>query len=62
MTLPTVAIGLGRTYASAARKPGFEPRSAGVFERTEEIDGVERVVFKLEGLIADWLSEERDCE
>ena len=62
MTLPAVAIGLGRTYASAARNPGFEPRSAGVVERAEVIEGVESVVFRLEGLMEDWLSEERDCE
>lgn len=40
VTLPTVAIGLGRTYASAARKPGVLPISAGVLDCLDDIDGV----------------------
>ena len=32
ITLPTVAMGVGRTYASAARKPGVLPISAGVLD------------------------------
>lgn len=48
-TVPAVAKGLGRTYASAARKPGSLARSAGVFEGSGEMGGVERAFFMLEG-------------
>ena len=49
-----MVIGLGRTYASAARNPGLAPRSAGVVDRAEEIEGVESVVLRLEGVTEDW--------
>jgi hypothetical protein len=54
---PTVYIGEGRTYASAARKPGTAVRagSLGVslLRRSETMDGVLRLTFMLAGLIAD---------
>lgn len=56
-----VAIGLGRTYASAARKPDALDRSAGVFEVCEEIEGVERVFLRLVGETGDCV-ELRLCE
>lgn len=61
VTVPMVAIGLGRTYASAARKPDALRRSAGVFEVCEEIEGVERVFLRLVGETGDCV-EERLCE
>lgn len=49
VTLPTVAIGLGLTYASAARKPGVLPISAGVPDFRDEIDGVASLLFRVSG-------------
>ena len=57
---PTVAIGLGRMYASAARKPGLLPKSAGVPDLPDDIEGVERVVFRFVGLMGDPGSSECD--
>ena len=61
VTCPTVVIGLGRTYASAARKPGVLPISDGVFDTCDEMEGVVSVFFKFSGLTGDasveWLSE-----
>ena len=62
VTFPTVAIGLGRTYASAARKPGLLPRSGGVPDLSEDIDGVERVVLRFVGLTGESGASERDWE
>lgn len=61
VTLPTVAIGLGRTYASAARKPGVLLISAGVFDFCDEMEGVESLFFKVSGMTGD-VSVERLCE
>ena len=57
-----MAIGLGRTYASAARNPGVELSSAEVVDLPELIEGVVRVFLRFFWLMGDWLSEERDCE
>jgi len=51
VTLPTVAIGLGRTYASAARKPGVLPISAGVFDCLDDIEGALSVFLSISGTI-----------
>jgi hypothetical protein len=48
-TLPTVAIGDGRTYASAARNPGALVSSGGPSVALEEIDGVFSLTFRLPG-------------
>ena len=53
VTFPTVAIGLGRTYASAARKPGVLPISDGVFDFCDEIEGVESLFFRVSGITGD---------
>lgn len=53
MTLPTVVIGLGRTYASAARKPGVDPISAGVLDCFDDIDGVLSEFLSFSGMIGD---------
>lgn len=50
VTFPTVAIGLGRTYASAARKPGVLPISDGVFDLCDVMEGVESLSFKVSGM------------
>lgn len=42
LMVPTVAIGLGRTYASAARKPGLLVSSSGVLEGCVEMEGVDK--------------------
>ncbi len=47
--LPVVNIGLGLTYASAARKPGLALGSAGIFEGSGLIGGVDRALFKFDG-------------
>lgn len=60
-TFPMVAIGLGRTYASAARNPVAFDRSAGVLESCDEIDGVDRIFFRLLGATGD-VFVERLCE
>ncbi len=63
VTLPTVAMGEGRTKASAARKPGVLPISAGVSDlRSEDIEGVLRVAFRDEGEIEGECSWEREWE
>ena len=61
VTFPTVAIGLGRTYASAARKPGVLPISDGVFDLCDEMEGVESLVFRVSGMTGD-VSVERLSE
>lgn len=53
VTFPTVAIGLGRTYASAARKPGVLPISDGVFDFCDEMEGVESLFFRVSGMTGD---------
>lgn len=60
-TLPTVAIGLGLTYASAARKPGVLPISAGVLDFWDEIDGVASLFLRFSGRTGE-VSVERLCE
>ena len=62
MTSPTVAMGLGRTYASAARKPGLLPKSAGVPNLPDDMDGVDRVVLRFVGLTGDSAASDRDWE
>lgn len=61
VTFPTVVIGLGRTYASAARKPDVLPISDGVFDFCSEMEGVESLVFKVSGMTGD-VSVERLSE
>ena len=61
VTFPTVAIGLGRTYASAARKPGVLPISDGVFDFCNGMEGVESLCFKVSGTTGD-VSVERLSE
>lgn len=51
--LPTVEIGDGRTYASAARNPGEFVSSGGLSVTSDEIEGVFNLDFKLPGLIVD---------
>ena len=53
VTFPTVAIGLGRTYASAARKPGVLPISDGVYDLCDDMEGVESLFFKVSGITGD---------
>ena len=50
VTFPTVAMGLGRTYASAARKPGVLAISDGVFDFCDVMEGVESLFFKVSGM------------
>ena len=50
VTFPTVAMGLGRTYASAARNPGVLPISEGVFDFCDVIEGVESLFFRVSGV------------
>ena len=61
VTFPTVAMGLGRTYASAARKPGVLPISDGVFDLRDEIEGVKSLFFRVSGMTGD-VSVERLSE
>lgn len=61
MTFPTVATGLGRTYASAARKPGVLTISDGVFDFCDEMEGVESLFLKVSGITGD-VSVERLSE
>jgi hypothetical protein len=63
---PTVAIGLGLTKASAARKPGLADSSAGVTDGFEEIDGVDRLCLRLDGetagrIVLDGLEDIPSC-
>lgn len=50
-----VAIGEGRTYASAALNPGAFVSSGGVSEILEDIDGVVNLFLMFPGLIVAWL-------
>lgn len=56
LRLPTVATGLGRTYASAARSPGLAVvRSDGEWQGSDdEMEGVRKDLLMFEG-------ETRDC-
>ncbi len=70
VTLPTVAMGLGRTYASAARKPGVLPISAGVLDFRDEMDGEASLRFRVSGRtgevsverLSEYAGEERSTD
>lgn len=54
---PTLAIGDGRTYASAARKPGEFVNSGGLSVCCEDIEGVFSFDFRFPGFTVDWLEK-----
>ena len=53
VTLPTVAIGVGLTYASAARNPGVLPISEGVLDLSDVMDGVASCFLSVSGKMGD---------
>lgn len=53
MIFPTVAIGEGRTYASAARKPGAFVSSGGTSVGLDKMEGVLSLSFMFPGLTVD---------
>lgn len=52
-----MAMGLGLTYACAARNPGLPVRSEGELEGSDEMEGVVRVLLMLEGETSDCSDE-----
>ena len=62
VTLPLVAMGDGRTKASAARYPGVDEISADDLEGAEDIEGVLRVSLMVVGATGVWGVAERLSE
>lgn len=50
-------MGLGLTYASAARNPGLVVRSEGELEGCDEMEGVDSVLSMFEGETRDGSAE-----